>query len=402
MTPSPAAVTAAPPRFAQRVWAFFAGYFVLGGILVPFFPVWLDARGLSDVEIGIIVAAPTLVRVAFTPFAGMFADRAPSRRFAAIVFTVVAALIFPFAYPATTYWPILITTCAAFTIWGLALPVVEALALTGVRRFGLDYGRMRLGGSFSYIVANLGAGALLSVFHADAIFWLIAGALALSAAVSFALPVTPKAVRAADDAARPAPKPFRFLLAHPAFLTLIVVGGLIQASHAVLYSFGSIYWHKLGFDGLDIGFFWAVGVGCEILVFLWSRPLVRVFGPFGLLVLGGAFAVLRWIFMAAEPGFIGFTLLQALHAFTFGAAYLGNQHAIARAVPEEATASAQGLFAMVTGILMAATQMLSGPLYEALGAVAFLVMAPIPAVALVILAVYRRRVADADRSASAP
>jgi PPP family 3-phenylpropionic acid transporter len=402
MTVSPAARTAAPPHYALRIWTFFAGYFVFGGVSVPFFPVWLDARGLTDVEIGTIVAAPTLVRALLTPFAGMFADRAPSRRFAAIAFTVPAAVIFLFAWPAATYWPILVTTCAAFTIWGLALPVVEALALTGVRRYGLDYGRMRLGGSLSYILANLGAGAFLSVFHADSIFWLIAVALALSALVSFGLPVTPPAVRSADDASRPAPRPFRFLLSHPGFLSLIVVGGLIQASHGVLYSFGSIYWHSLGYDGFDIGFFWAISVLCEILVFLWSGPLVRILGPFGLLVAAGVFATVRWAFMGMEPGFLGFMVLQALHAFTFGAAYLGNQHAIARAVPEEATASAQGLFAMANGLLLALTTAFSGPLYEALGPHAFFVMAPIPVLALVILAVYRRFFAGRDHAMSAP
>ena len=392
MATLPAAAPAAPPRYALRMWAFFAGYFVFGGVSVPFFPVWLDARGLSDVEIASIVAAPTLVRVVLTPFAGIFADRAPNRRFAAIVFTVPAALIFLLAWPATTYWPILVTTCAAFTTWGLALPVAEALALTGVRRFGLDYGRMRLGGSVAFILANLGAGAFLSAFHADAIFWLIAVSLAISALVSFGLPVTPPAVRAIDDAARPQPqpRPLRFLLGRPGFLALIVVGGLIQASHAVLYSFGSIYWHTLGFGGVEIGFFWAIGVVCEIVVFMWSGPLVRLFGPFGLLVLACVAATVRWVFTAMAPGFLGFAALQALHAFTFGAAYLGNQHAIARAVPEEATASAQGLFAMASGFLLATTTALSGPLYQSLGPNAFLAMAPIPVAALAILAAYRR------------
>ncbi|KAB2871243.1 MAG: MFS transporter [Bauldia sp.] len=390
MTTVPAAVTAAPPHYASRMRVFFAGYFIFGGVAVPFFPVWLDARGLSDVEIASIVAIPTIVRVLLTPFAGMFADRAPNRRFAAVTFAVPAAVIFLLAWPATTYWPILLFAGAAFAIWGLALPVAEALALTGVRRFGLDYGRMRLGGSVSFILANLAAGGLLGLFNADAIFWLMAASLAVSVVVSLGLPVTPPALRAVDDTARPVPRPLRFLLAHPGFLALIVVGGLIQASHAVLYSFGSIYWRELGFGGLEIGAFWAIGIVFEVALFMWSGPMVRLFGPFGLLALGGGAATVRWVVMAESPGFIGFAALQALHGLTFGAVYLGNQHAIARAVPEEVTASAQGLFAMVAGILLAATTALAGPLYQSFGKDAFLFMAPIPVVALAILGVYRR------------
>ena len=115
-------------------------------------------------------------------------------------------MIFLFAWPAETFLPILLIVGLSFTVWGLALPVGEALALTGMRRFGLDYGRMRVGGSVAFIVTNLGAGALLTLLHAEAIFWLVFAALAISALVAFGLPVTPPAIRALDDTVRP-PRP---------------------------------------------------------------------------------------------------------------------------------------------------------------------------------------------------
>ncbi|MBN9022699.1 MAG: MFS transporter [Rhizobiales bacterium] len=196
----PPAPTAAPPRYALRMWMFFAGYFVFGGISIPFFPVWLDSRGLTDVEIATIVAVPGLLRVFLTPFAGMFADRAPNRRFAALCFTAPAAAIFLFAWWAQSFTALLVIVALSFTTWGLALPVGEALALTGMRRFGLDYGRMRIGGSVSFIVANLGAGAILSILHAAAIFWMLWAALLITVMTAFFLPVTPPTVRALDDA----------------------------------------------------------------------------------------------------------------------------------------------------------------------------------------------------------
>ncbi len=386
----PPAPAAAPPRYALRMWIFFAGYFVFGGVAVPFFPIWLDARGLSDVEIAAVIAVPGFLRVALTPFAGIFADRAPNRRFAAICFTLPAAVIFVFAWPAESFLPILLIVGLSFTVWGLALPVAEALALTGMRRFGLDYGRMRLGGSFAFIVTNLGVGALITFLHAEAIFWLVFAALAISAVVAFGLPVTPTTIRALDDTDR-RPKPaLSAVLREPAFMTLILVGALIQSSHAMLYSFGTLFWRDLGFGGVEIGVFWATAVACEIVLFQWSGPLMRRLGPFGFLVLGGLAAIARWLLFPLEPGFIGYAALQALHAFTFGAVYIGNQHAIARAVPEEVTASAQGVFAMVVGLFMSIATLAAGPLYENLGGNGFFLMATLPALALVILAFYRR------------
>ncbi len=113
----PPASAAAPPRYALRMWIFFAGYFVFGGVAVPFFPVWLDARGLTDVEIATVIAVPGILRVVLTPFAGIFADRAPNRRFAAICFTLPAAAIFLFAWPADTFLPILVIVGLSFTVW---------------------------------------------------------------------------------------------------------------------------------------------------------------------------------------------------------------------------------------------------------------------------------------------
>ncbi len=112
---------------------------------------------------------------------------------------------------------------------------------------------------------------------------------------------------------------------------------------------------------------------------------------FGFLTIGGVAAILRWLAFPLEPGFAGYLVLQGLHAFSFGAVYVGSQHAIAHSVPEELTASAQGMMAMVSGLLMALTTLASGPLYEALGGQAFALMAVTPAVALVILVLYRLR-----------
>jgi MFS transporter, PPP family, 3-phenylpropionic acid transporter len=383
-------VIAAPPYYALRIAAFYGGYFLFGGVALPFFPVWLEVRGLSDVEIASCIAVPLALRVFLTPLAGMFADWAPNRRFAVRIFMVASVIAFLFAWPATSYWPLLITTGVATILWHLSLPVAEALALTGVRRFGLDFGRMRFSGSITFIIANLGAGAILSFVVPEAIFWLLAAGLIATMVTGFTLPVTPPALRALDDAARPQTRSAREVLGNPALLALLAASGLVQATHGVVYTFGSIYWLQIGFTDVEIGALWAIGVICEIMLFLWSGAVVRRTGDYGLLMIGSLAAVLRWSLFPFEMGFVGFLLVQCLHGLTFGATYLGTQHAIARIVPEEMTASAQGIYAMMTGILMAGIVALAGPLYVALQAGAFATMAVPASLAVVVLLIYRR------------
>jgi PPP family 3-phenylpropionic acid transporter len=386
-------VSTAPPHFALRISGFFLGYFFFGGVNVPFFPVWLQARGLSEVEIASIIAVPALVRVVLTPLAGLYADRAPSRRFAVISFSLPAELIYLLVWPAHDFWLILLTTGTAFTLYALALPPAEALALTGVRRFGLDYGRMRVSGSIAFITANLGSGALLGFFSSnEAIYFFMLAALVSAAAVSFALPLTPPAVRALDDAVKPDTRPSREVLGNVGFLALMGAASLIQASHAMLYSFGSIEWRALGYSPFQVGVFWAMGIVCEVSMFIFSTLLVRRTGPFGLLVAGGIGAMVRWSLFPFNPGFLGFAVLQGFHGLTFGATYVGTQHVIARMVPDRLTASAQGLYVMVSGVMLAVATMTAGPLYERFGIHAFWFMIPIAAAGLVLLASFRRRV----------
>jgi MFS transporter, PPP family, 3-phenylpropionic acid transporter len=384
-------VAAAPPLYALRIAAFFGGYFVLGGVALPFFPVWLEARGLTETEIASCVALPMALRVMLTPLAGMFADRAPNRRFAVRIFMTASFFVFLFAWPAAGFWPILIATGAAMVLYQVSLPIGEALALTGVRRFGLDYGRMRLSGSVTFILTNLAAGTIVGLVAPEAIFWLMVGGLAAGVVVGFTLPVTPPAVRALDDATRPEAKSARAILGNPALLAVLAASSLVQASHGVVYSFGSIYWQGLGFSAAEIGILWAVGVVCEIVLFLWSGAAVRRIGDYNLIIIGAVAAVLRWSLLPIEFGFVGFLFVQCLHGVTFGATYLGMQHTIARIVPDEMTASAQGIYAMMAGILMAGTTAIAGPLYGALGGMAFATMVAPAVAALLILVLYRRR-----------
>lgn len=386
---------AAPPYYVQRMWLFFAGYFLFGGVTLPFYPVWLEARGLTDFEIAQLVALPSLARVFLTPLAGIYADRAPNRRFAVITFTVPALLIFLLAWPAQGFWPLIATAGFAFTLWGLALPPAEALALTGVRRFGLDYGRMRMGGSVAFIVANLTSGLLLGWFTKESIYFFILFTMTTSVAVSFLLPVTPPQVRAMDDAARPDTRASGAVLGNAGFVALMAAAALILASHGMLYSFGSIEWTRLGFGGPQIGAFWAFSLTCEILLFTFSRRILMRLGPFAMVMIGAVGAVVRWVLfpMAAGGGFAAFALLQCLHGLSFGATYLGTQHLIARLIPERHTASAQGILAMGTGATLAIVTSVSGAIYETYGINGFYFMVPLPLIGVALLMAARSRIA---------
>src|SRR5579872_2356417 len=61
--------------FVPRLAAFYAALFILPGIQMPFFPVWLKAKGLDPKMIGIVLAVPMVARVLAIPVVTRAADR---------------------------------------------------------------------------------------------------------------------------------------------------------------------------------------------------------------------------------------------------------------------------------------------------------------------------------------
>ena len=65
---------------ALRLSLFYGALFLGLGVFVPFFPVWLQARGLDAAEISIVLAAQMAVRIGTGPAFAFIADRTGDRR----------------------------------------------------------------------------------------------------------------------------------------------------------------------------------------------------------------------------------------------------------------------------------------------------------------------------------
>jgi MFS transporter, PPP family, 3-phenylpropionic acid transporter len=357
--------------FVFRLSLFYGAFFVYLGLSVPFMPVWLAARGLDVREIGIVLAAPVVVRVLVAPLSTRLADRfAMLRRslVAASVATVAGFVLIGFA---SGFLPILATFALAAMAAAPVMPLADAYALRGLKGRARSYGSVRLWGSVTFIVANLGGGLLLARLGANDVIWAVVAALALTAAAALALDRLATAASAPADA-RPADVS---LWRSPAFVVVVLAASLIQSSHAVLNGFATLQWSARGIGGPAIGGLWALGVVAEIALFAVSARAIAALGATWLMVLGGLGGVVRWTIMAFDPPTAALPVLQVLHALTFGATHLGTMHVLAQVAPAHRGATAQGDFVAVQGIVYAATMGLSGVLVAAYGSLAYGAMA---------------------------
>jgi len=357
--------------FAPRVAALYAGIFVMGGIQLPFFPVWLKAKGLDPQMIGIVLAAPIVARLIAVPLVARTADRRDAVRAAIIVTSFLGVAGYVLVGLADGARAIL----AAYALASLALtpvmPLAETYALKGLGQRGRAYGPVRLWGSAAFILGTFVAGFATDTIPARDLIWLVAAASLISALAALTL----EPLKAAAPPANKPAEPRQPLLRDPAFIAVLAAASLIQASHAVYYGFSALQWRSAGLDGTAIAALWGLGVIAEILLFAVSGRLPPFFQPTVLLMIGAAGGAMRWAAMALDPPALILPWLQLLHAASFGATHLGALGFVARHAQAGQGATAQGYLAIAVGATMAAATGLSGWLYGGFGSRAYLAMA---------------------------
>ena len=344
--------TASP--LGLRISLFFAALFLAYGVVVPYFPVWLDARGLDPLEISTVTALPLFVRLVVTPSIGLLADRLGNYRLVIVTLAWCAMALIAGLSLVSGYVPILIIGVAFLLANGTMLPLIETIAVGGVRTQGLDYGRMRLWGSITFIIANFVGGIAIEPLGGSFALWLIAFAGVTTIAAAHALPPPPVTVRAAAPAQRASwrtSSPAR-LLSSRLFILFLIAIGCTHGAHATFYTFGALHWQAQGLSAAWVGTLWAIGVFAEVVLFALSAPVVRRFGPAQLIVAGAGASVVRWGVMAFDPPLAVLIPLQLLHALTYGAAHLGAILFITRAVPHQGMGSAQAFYATIAAGLV--------------------------------------------------
>lgn len=183
------AVTPAPRYFVERIALLYCAPLIVNGFAMPFFPVWLDDLSMSDFEIGIVLAVPMFVRVLTAPLVGLLADRLQERANVLIWSGVLSLMTAIALFFTDSFWPVLIVYAVQGAVYSPYIPIVEAITLTGVRRWGFDYGIMRLWGSLAFVGATMLGGEMIGIFSGSMVLPAMAIGFVLTIVMGIAAPL---------------------------------------------------------------------------------------------------------------------------------------------------------------------------------------------------------------------
>ncbi len=366
-------------RAAWRLYFLSFALFATVGLYLTYFPVWLAARGLDDGEIALVTGAPFVLRVLATPLIAYIADKRGIAATLAVCATAMFAGYFALGF-VKGFVPIFLGSVLAISMQGTMPSLADALSLSEIRRLEkarqppVRYGRVRMGASLSALVMMLLSGTVVAFFPGERIIWPMIFLGALAAAAGLWAGLTMRRYRFDPSAAASG------LTENPADLRLAIIciaaGSLIQASHAEVYSFGTLLWEGEGFSANFVSLAWAMGVAAECVLFFTAE---HSFGgsknAARFLVLGALGAVLRWSAMAFAPPVPLALALQALHALSFASTYLGTVLLIGAIAGRNHRARMQGWYSTSSSLMMALSTIACGWLTTRYGIHAYFAMA---------------------------
>ncbi|MEE2745670.1 MAG: major facilitator superfamily domain-containing protein 6 [Pseudomonadota bacterium] len=359
---------------SARLASYYAAYFAVIGILLPFWPIWLESRGLNAIDIGFVLAAAPFVRVLTNPLIAQFADQKGLRQPIILGSTIAALLVFISYNFISDFWPILLITALFFTLFSAGQPLAESLTMQLVKENQYSYGRIRLWGSITFIITAILGGRMIEVYSINLVFYLSLMGLGLLFISSLILPSTRFPI------SKKKAFPILVLLRTKPFLIMLIAAASVQSSHAVVYSFSALHWQSIGFSKTLIGGLWAEGVIAEIILFQYSSFILKRIKPSSLILIGGMAGVVRWTILGLTDFLPALIIAQFFHGLTFGAVHLGAIHYISDHIPSQLSATAQSLLsAVVMGLAIGTTTIAAGMLYSSIGSNAYFPMAGLAA-----------------------
>jgi PPP family 3-phenylpropionic acid transporter len=367
-------------------FALYAALYGAFGVASPFWPKFLETKGLSPEQIALIFGAALLIRLITGPLVSALADLLTASRIVLASCAGLAAAAALSLLSAHTFWLLLILVLVQAAALSPTTSIADALSVnranSKVAGARFEYGWVRGAGSTAFALGTLIMGQLISPNDLSPVVWMNAGLLFAAIGATALLPLAATQLEPGTKGS-PGMLELRRLFDIARFRTLILVAALVFGSHAMNDTFAVIRWSDAGIRPSTISFLWSEAVVAEVIVFFLIGPmLLDRLGERRAATLAVAAAIVRWAVESGTDSVWTLSVLQPLHGLTFALLHLACMRMMGVSVPRNIAATAQSLYGLASGLVTAGVTLCSGFLYARYGGAAFFPMAALCAIAL--------------------
>ena len=342
---------------------FYFIYYFFVGAFVPYWGLYLSAESFSPADIGILMSLFQLSRIIAPNLWGWLADHTKQRVRWIRMTALLGLLGFVAIFWAHDFVSMFIVMAALSLFTSSTLPLSESLVLAHLATTNGHYSKVRLWGSWGFIVASVLLGYLTDWFGIRSLLWFILVVQCSLLWLTWKLPEAQVPAHAHDHFS------VWQILKQPAVLSLLFGCAMMVTAHGLMYNFYSIYLAEHGYSKDMIGWLWGLGVLCEIGIFMKMPWIMRRFKLKTILLISLLIGVLRFSLMGLVPEQLGLLLLaQAMHAFTFGSFHAAAVEVVSQYFKGRHQAKGQAIYNSVAyGIGGALGGLLGGFALQSLG-----------------------------------
>lgn len=371
--------------YPWRYAAFMIAYYTVNAVYQGYVSKYFQMRGATTAQLSVLLAAAPMISIVSQPFWGMRGDRAKSRnRVLRLMILLGVGLILLLPLSSAFGWMLLFNALFAAQYTSIQ-PMGDSIILESLlARGNQPFGPLRLCGSLSFAVVNLGFGLLVG----ERFEWVVYLTAALMVGVllsTYLLPPTPG--HQAETGRKMSLADLFKVSGMPPLLALFM---MLQLCMGYFYSFFSIHFTSLPGGSMTLlGLAYFISATSELPFLLNADRLFDRLGAGRLMCLSALTMLTRWVLLATCPSIAVVLCSQVLHGGGFIVMSVSMAKHINATVPAELKSSGQLLMAVAGFGLARVFGVLGGGLLSgALGGTrhAFLVMAGVCALALILFA----------------
>lgn len=344
---------------------FYYLYYAFVGLFTPYWGLYLTSLKFSPIQIGLLLALFQFGRVVSPNIWGWLADRTNKRSQWVRLIAMMGSIFFVYSFFANSFYEILFIMMSMSIFTSSTIPLIESLTLAHLSsgKGNFDYSKIRVWGSVGFICAALFMGFGIDFFGIKALLFVL---LSVQILIYFQSLRVPEHVSDIKNEAR---RPILNVIKDPQVIAVILGCTLMVSSHGLLYNFYSIYLNTLDYSSVVIGALWAVGVICEILIFLCMPKILKLVDLKQVLLISLILAVARFFLIGTFADNLWVLIFaQTLHAATFGSFHVASVQIIEYFFHTEHHARGQSLYNSITyGVGGVVGGVVGGALIELIG-----------------------------------
>ena len=349
------------PRILASAIYFF--YFAAGGALSPYLNLYYQTVGISKQQIGLLIAATTLMNVLSSPIWSAIADAFNLHRYLLPLAMFGTAIPVALLMQSSEFWALLLLVVVYAFFMGPIVPLTDNAVLEMLGDDRDKYGRLRVWGAVGFGSAAWGAGLLAEHLGMGTIFVLFIVFMSLCGLLATKLP--PPQIKVPDSYLRN----LRRLSTNMTWLAFLGATLLVGITSSMFHNYYVLYMTDLGASESLYGLSVAAAGVTELPVFFFSALLIRRLSPRGVLMIAFlAFAVRSFLVsIISDPQLA--ILPQLLHGLSFSAMWTAAVVYVSQIVPAGLGATAQASLGLVTfGLSGTIGGLVGAAIYENFGA----------------------------------